>query len=395
LKTDIDSLTQLVIGAAMAVHRALGPGFLESVYQKALAVELKSLGISFREQAPRVVVYRGEVVGEFVADIVVEDGLIVELKSTLTLATMHEVQLVNYLSATGIEHGLLINFGAPSLEFRRKFKNPKNPVNLVNPVKKTAARTSAFSLIELMVAMAVMSLLLVLLLNMVDSGTKLWRVNENRVDSYREARAALGIISRDLQNLIPSTNASHFLINGDAFPSISSVGGVVTNTNSGSAVFFLSALPAKAQQNGSNKSDVCQVGYFLAFNRTSASTNQSLNLYRYFRSSDPTFQTLTNGTGLFASPPPFPNSADTELLARNVTGIALRAFTLTNSTLVAFSSSSSTPVPDLVEIQIRAINQDAAKKLDNNVSSWTNSASPVIAPVEQTFTTRVKLNRGF
>jgi hypothetical protein len=247
-----------------------------------------------------------------------------------------------------------------------------------------------------MVAMAVMSILLVLLLSMVDSGTKLWRVNENRVDTCREARAALGIISRDLQNLIPSTNPSRFLLNEGAFAKISSVGGAVTNTDRGSAVFFLSALPLKAQErysNGdSNKSDICQVGYFLAFNRTSASTNQSLNLYRYFRSSDPTFQALTNGTGLFASPPPFPNSADTELLARNITGLSLRAFTLTNSTLVAFSSSASTPIPDLIEIRVSAISQDAAKKLDNNVSSWTNSASPIIAPVEQTFTTRVKLN---
>lgn len=299
-----------------------------------------------------------------------------------------------HLQATGVDIGLVLNSGAPSLQIKRKHRiyRPKSvPVNPENPA--ILSKASGFSLIELMVAMAVMSILLVLLLNMVDSGTNLWRANENRVDSYREARAALGIMARDLQNLIPSTNSSHFLINGDAFPKISSVGGTVTNTNSGSAVFFLSSLPAKAQQNGSNKSDVCQVGYFLAFSRTSPSTNQSLNLYRYFRSSDPTFQTLTNGSGLFASPPPFPNSADTELLARNITGIALRAFTLTNSTLVAFSSSASTPIPDFIEIHVSAINQDAAKRLDNNVSSWTNSASPIIAPVEQTFTTRIKLNR--
>lgn len=378
----------------MRVHRSLGTGFLESVYQAALLIELRIAGLDAEAGTRIPVYYRNELAGDFIADILVEEAIILELKAVQELHPAHESQIVNYLQATGMDIGLLLNFGAPSLQIKRKHRihRPQSvPVHPEHPV--ILSKTSAFSLIELMVAMAVMSILLVLLLNMVDSGTKLWRVNENRVDSYREARAALGIIARDLQNLIPSTNASYFLLNEEAFPLISSVGGAVTNTNSGSAAFFLSALPAKAQQSGSNKSDVCQVGYFLAFNRTSASTNLSLNLYRYFRSSDPTFQTLTNGSGLFASPPPFPNSSDTELLARNVTGIALRAFTLTNSSLVAFSSSSSTPVPDLVEIQIRAINQDAAKKLDNNVSSWTNSASPVIAPVEQTFTTRVKLNR--
>ena len=404
LKTDIDSLTQLVIGAAMAVHRALGPGFLESVYQKALAVELKSLGISFREQAPLVVVYRGEVVGEFVADIVVEDGLIVELKSTLTLATMHEVQLVNYLSATGIEHGLLINFGAPSLEFRRKFKNPKNPVNLVNPVKRTAARTSAFSLIELMVAMAVMSLLLVLLLNMVDSGTKLWRVNENRVDSYREARAALGIIARDLQNALTATNnPNQFALNSSSvFSKLPSE--AVTDTNLAAGFFFLTALPLSAQE-ASNKSDVCQVGYFMGFGKSSSASNSpinTMNIYRYILSSDETFQALQSASG----GSPFTNTLSTlgskvELLARNVTRFTARAFTVTsNNTLSDFAASTNTPLPDLVEVSITAINQEAGKKLGNtsaDFSAWTSTNSPlysnVVSPVEQTFTTRVKLNR--
>ncbi|MFA7343882.1 MAG: hypothetical protein WC003_06230 [Terrimicrobiaceae bacterium] len=244
----------------------------------------------------------------------------------------------------------------------------------------------AATLLELMVAMAVMAILLVLLLNMVDSGTKLWRVNENRVDSYREARAALGIMSRDLQNALAATN-NQFLVNGGAFPILSPIGSAVANTNAGSAVFFLSALPLKAQES-SNKGDVCQVGYFLAFDRTTASTNKSLNLYRYFRSSDATFTNLA-ANSLFQNPVIGPTGE--ELLARNITGFRVAAYSLTtNNTLADFTTNN---LPDLVEIQVKAINHDAAKKLGNDVSAWTDSASPAIAPVEQTFTTRVKLNR--
>lgn len=117
-----DKLTQKVIGAAFAVHNTLGFGFLESVYEKSLAVELRRLGIVHQLQAPIHVRYEGEIVGDFVADILIEKTLIVELKSVAKLAPAHEVQLVNYLVATGIETGLLINFGANKVDVRRKFR---------------------------------------------------------------------------------------------------------------------------------------------------------------------------------------------------------------------------------------------------------------------------------
>lgn len=256
-----------------------------------------------------------------------------------------------------------------------------------------------------MVAMAVMSILLVLLLNMVDSGTKLWRVNENRVDSYREARAALGIISRDLQNALAATNnPDQFLLNAAAFTNLAAVGNLVSDTNQGAAVFFLSALPSKAQDASSNRSDVCQVGYFMAFGKSSSASNSpvnTMNIYRYILSSDPTFKRLTDSP----SQPLFPSDLSTsdpkvELLARNVTRFTAGAYTLTNNSLVPFSASASTPLPDLVEVSITAINQEAGKKLGNDsgdFSAWTstNGASyiHIIAPVEQTFTTRLKLNR--
>jgi len=114
-----------VIGAAMKVHSTLGPGFVESVYQNALMWELQKLGLTVDLQKPITVHYDGQVVGVFTADLVVNDSLIVELKANQLLAKAHEVQLVNYLVATGINEGLLLNFGAERLEYKKKFRLPK------------------------------------------------------------------------------------------------------------------------------------------------------------------------------------------------------------------------------------------------------------------------------
>jgi len=115
-----DPLTKKVIGEAMYVHRVLGSGFLESIYHNALLLRLKKLGLKVESQKPLPVYFDGELIGEFLADIIVEDCLILELKAVSSLNSAHEVQLVNYLTATKIETGLLLNFGAKSLEFKRK-----------------------------------------------------------------------------------------------------------------------------------------------------------------------------------------------------------------------------------------------------------------------------------
>ena len=115
-----DPLTKKVIGEAMYVHRALGPGFLESIYHNALLLRLKKLGLKVENQKPLPVYFDGEIIGDFLADIIVEGRLILELKAVSALNSAHEVQLVNYLTATKIETGLLLNFGATSLEFKRK-----------------------------------------------------------------------------------------------------------------------------------------------------------------------------------------------------------------------------------------------------------------------------------
>jgi GxxExxY protein len=124
-----ETLTAKIIGCAMVVHSALGPGFLESVYRNALAHELKKIGLKFAFEKPIGVLYDGVVVGEFSADILVEEKVMLELKANHSLVVANEAQLVNYLTATGIEVGLLINFGAAKLEFKRKTRifRPKGP----------------------------------------------------------------------------------------------------------------------------------------------------------------------------------------------------------------------------------------------------------------------------
>jgi len=123
------ALTQRIIGCAMVVHRELGPGFLESVYQKAFAHELRKGGLKVICECPIRVAYDGMDVGDFAADMLVEGRVLIENKAVHLLCTAHEVQLVHYLTATCIEVGLLINFGAESLQFKRKSRtyNPKTP----------------------------------------------------------------------------------------------------------------------------------------------------------------------------------------------------------------------------------------------------------------------------
>ena len=112
-------LSYQVIGAAMEVHNTLGPGFLEKVYETALAHELKLCGIDVETQYPLSVTYKGQVVGDYLADLIVEKKIILELKAINKLADIHTAQAVNYLAATGLKLAILLNFGAPKLEYKR------------------------------------------------------------------------------------------------------------------------------------------------------------------------------------------------------------------------------------------------------------------------------------
>ena len=113
-------LTEKIIGVCFEVQNELGCGFLEAVYQKALLIALRDAGIEAKAEVPLKVMFRGEEVGDYYADIFVEGRVILELKAVKALASEHEAQLLNYLKATGIRVGLLINFGRPRLEWKRR-----------------------------------------------------------------------------------------------------------------------------------------------------------------------------------------------------------------------------------------------------------------------------------
>jgi len=113
-------LTERIIGCAYHVYNTLGSGFLESIYEKCLIIEIQKIGLLVESQKAIKVYYCDQVVGSFFADIVVDNMIIVELKAVRTLTSAHEVQLVNYLTATRLPVGLLINFGESKVEIKRK-----------------------------------------------------------------------------------------------------------------------------------------------------------------------------------------------------------------------------------------------------------------------------------
>ncbi len=123
---ECEKITEKIIGCAYTVYNTMGFGFLESVYEKCLLMELREAGLKVESQKPIPVRYKGEVVGDFVADVVVEGKVIVEIKSVQNLVKVHEIQLVNYLVATDISTGLLVNFGETKVDVKRKVRQLTN-----------------------------------------------------------------------------------------------------------------------------------------------------------------------------------------------------------------------------------------------------------------------------
>ncbi len=113
-------LTRSIIGAAFEVHNILGAGFLEKVYRNALVKELRLQGIQAQSEVQIPVYYKGELVGDYHADILVDGRIILELKALSALTSEHEAQLLNYLKATGYKIGLLLNFGAKQVQVKRR-----------------------------------------------------------------------------------------------------------------------------------------------------------------------------------------------------------------------------------------------------------------------------------
>ncbi|MFV9690656.1 MAG: GxxExxY protein [Desulfobacteria bacterium] len=119
----VNETTYKINGAVFEVNRIVGSGFLEKVYENALLVELRKRGLRAENQVPIRIQYKGQLVGDYFADIVVEDEVILELKAVIQLQTIHEAQILNYLKATGFKVGMLINFKHPKADIKRLVMN--------------------------------------------------------------------------------------------------------------------------------------------------------------------------------------------------------------------------------------------------------------------------------
>ncbi len=132
-------LSYNIVGCAMEVHNQLGFGFMEKVYENALIIELRNKDINVKQQYPIKVTYKGEIVGDYMADILIEDKIIVELKTSESISDAYRAQIINYIKATGIELGILINFGTKKLEYERfvniKGNKTTNDANKSNEYK--------------------------------------------------------------------------------------------------------------------------------------------------------------------------------------------------------------------------------------------------------------------
>ena len=116
---EFEPLSNRIIGAAIAVHKELGPGFLENIYEKALKIELTKVHLSFESQKTVQIPYNGQVVGTHRLDLLVQNQIIIELKTVTEFSDIHFAQLRSYLKATGLKTGLLLNFAKPALEIKR------------------------------------------------------------------------------------------------------------------------------------------------------------------------------------------------------------------------------------------------------------------------------------
>jgi prepilin-type N-terminal cleavage/methylation domain-containing protein len=250
---------------------------------------------------------------------------------------------------------------------------------------------AAFTLVELLVAMSILTMLLLVLLSIVDHTTKLWQSSENRVDSYREARAALNIIAADLRAAYVSQDTRLFQLNKEnGLPS--------TAENDKGSLFFLSAQAGDSQgesppENSSepgNKSDLCTVGYFQGFDAATFRGAKSMNLYRFFRGSTDTIERIRTAQPLFTDVETGPGGA--EVLARNITQFRIRAYTIDKATGRTAEISASDPAtPDYIDIELTAVNNGAAKKIPESKAGWQNEESAVIRQNSRTFFLRVNL----
>ena len=238
-----------------------------------------------------------------------------------------------------------------------------------------------FSLLELLVAMTVLAVLLGILLTMVNGATQLWRASENRVDSYREARAALNVIASDLQSIFASENPDFFqwASEDDGFKTDVKIDDLVSGAapvEMGDALFFLTSLSTAAQPyTGTSpaKGDLCAVGYFLAFGRPGLSGDSTCNLYRQLINSDTTFEAIQStasgsGSPLLEDGTTKPGATITRdgLLARNIVEFRVDAKSYTRTapdpvttpsfpSPLSLSSTSTNPTRRRCQISSRSL----------------------------------------
>jgi prepilin-type N-terminal cleavage/methylation domain-containing protein len=233
-------------------------------------------------------------------------------------------------------------------------------------------RTCAFSLIELLVALTVLCLLCALLFSIVSNATKLWRDQEGREESFREARAALNFISRDIGNALDTKNQGWFY-------------------SSSNQMAFLASLPAGAQSEGRNQSDICAIGYSLEWgkaNPNDPSEKECMALYRYVRFSNPTYADNVLPAAGVKTVFDNPDGQDTvrELLARNVSRMSFVPYSTNDSGVpVPYAPTTSSSMPDFVGLSISTINERTAAQLGTNQTEWRNTNSLLLKQNEQSF----------
>lgn len=239
------------------------------------------------------------------------------------------------------------------------------------------SRRQAFTMLELLVATAILALMSVLLFSMVNHATKLWRQQTAEEDGFREARGALAMYTRDLNNSVAGESTNWFF----------------QDTNMG-RVAFVTSLPFSAQRTNQDRADLCIVGYSLEWGKVNPADNnakEGLSLYRYLSFSEPTFtQALLAGqsvSNVFQS-----NSGVVrEVLARNVNRVAY-SFYSTNDMgeLAEFVPSEQSLRPDVVEVALSLLNDAAAARLASQ-ADWTNTNLAAVRENERTFIMRFRL----
>ncbi len=254
---------------------------------------------------------------------------------------------------------------------------------------------NGFTLTELLVSTAILSGLVLVMFNVVDNASRAWRGTEQRVDAFREARAALFIIARDLAAAINLNKRDPrlpaFVLGNENQPidaNVAKLSGSPPPLQNGHRIFFFAAMPEDAQEAGANKSDICSVGYYMDFVRPKTAEMQAAGqqgsyvLRRYFRSSDPTFTTITSGTT-----PLFQGSISDDLLARNVIDFYVLPLRADGTTVSLWPTNE---MPAYVEVSLTAFNYATANQFDR--SDWKNRNSPTYKAKRQTFTTRVAIS---